>query len=94
LLPDLRDALDCGLGLCPVTNTMPILRHDYVGAAHRGEMAGREFVMAWVSVPDLTVHQSRQQYRVGEPVHLGGALVGFAGEGFRTTLEVGADGLV
>jgi hypothetical protein len=93
-LPDLRDALDCDLGLCPLTNTMPILRHDYVGAAHRGETGGRDFLMAWVSVPDLTVHQSLQQYNVGEPVHLGGALVGYASGRFRTTLEVDADGLV
>jgi hypothetical protein len=93
-LPDLRAALDCDLGLCPLTNTMPILRHDYVGAAHRGETGSRDFLMAWVSVPDLTVHQSRQHYSVSEPVHLGGALVGYASERFRTTLEVDADGLI
>jgi hypothetical protein len=93
-LPDLRGALDCDLGLCPLTNTMPILRHDYVGAAHRGETGSRDFLMAWVSVPDLTVHPSLQNYRISEPVHVGGALVGYASEQFRTTLEVDADGLV
>jgi hypothetical protein len=93
-LPDLRDALDCDVGLCPLTNTMPILRHDYIGAAHRGETGSRDFLMAWVSVPDLTVHTSLQHYSVGEPVHVGGALVGYASGRFRTTLEVDADGLV
>ena len=94
VLPDLDEALDCDLGLCPLTNTMPILRHDYVGAAHRGETGSRDFLMAWVSVPDLAVHRSPQRYEVSEPVDLGGALVGYASERFRTTLEVDADGLV
>jgi hypothetical protein len=50
-------ALDCDLGLSPLTNTMPVLRH--------GLLAGGgpvELLMAWVSVPDLGVHQSGQRY--------------------------------
>ncbi len=50
-------ALDCDLGESPVTNTMPVLRHDLLGG---GDPA--EFVMAWVSVPWLAVMPSRQRY--------------------------------
>lgn len=94
-LPDLRESLDCDLGLCPLTNTMPILRHDYVGAAHRGQTASRGFIMALVSVPDLAVQRSEQRYSVKDPVNVnGGALVGFASERFSTTLETDGDGLI
>ena len=54
---ELRGALDCDLGLSPLTNSMPVLRH--------GLLAGGEpldFLMAWVSVPDLHVVASRQRY--------------------------------
>lgn len=52
-----QQALDCDLGMCPVTNTMPVLRHGMLGG---GEP--REFVMAWVSVPELSVRASVQRY--------------------------------
>ncbi|MFI6288317.1 putative glycolipid-binding domain-containing protein [Streptomyces sp. NPDC051018] len=87
--PDLDGALDCDLGLCPLTNTMPVLRHRL----HRsgGE---REFRMAWVSVPDLTVSASAQTYtplgRTGD----GGALIRFVSGGFRREGEFDADGFV
>jgi len=93
-LPDLDRALDCDLGLCPLTNTMPVLRHDLVGAAHRSEPGSHDLVMAWVSVPDLAVHRSEQRYTVSDPIDEGGALVVFASEGFRTTIEFDSDGLV
>jgi uncharacterized protein len=94
-MPELDGALDCDLALCPLTNTMPIRRHDLVGAAHRGEPAAHDLVMAWVSVPDLLVHVSSQRYTADAPVEEGGgALVGFESDGFRTTLEVDAHGLV
>lgn len=51
-------ALDCDLGECPLTNTMPVLRNALLGG---GEAV--EFVMAWVSVPWLAVTSSRQLYR-------------------------------
>ncbi len=54
----LEDALDCDLGLSPVTNMMPILRHDLL---HRDGLI--EFTMAWVAVPALTVHAEGQLYR-------------------------------
>ncbi|WP_405595702.1 putative glycolipid-binding domain-containing protein [Streptomyces sp. NBC_01410] len=87
-LPEMDGALDCDLGLCPLTNTMPVLRHGLHLAP--GE---RTFLMAWVSVPDLTVHASRQTY-----THLGrtdtGALVRFASGDFRSDVEFDAEGLV
>lgn len=53
----LAGALDCDLGLSPLTNTMPVLRHDL----HRGGGA-IDFLMAWVSVPGLSVFPSEQRY--------------------------------
>ena len=50
-------ALDCDLGLSPVTNMMPILRH---GLLHSGGPI--ELTMAWVAVPALTVHADGQRY--------------------------------
>jgi len=54
----LAGALDCDLALSPLTNTMPVLRH---GLLHEG--GPLEFLMAWVSVPDLQVVPSVQRYR-------------------------------
>jgi uncharacterized protein len=66
-LPDLGGALDCDLGLSPLTNSMPVLRH---GLLDPGEPV--DLVMAWVSVPDLTMHASSQRY-----VPLGDGVVHF-----------------
>jgi hypothetical protein len=94
-LPDLGDAADCDLALCPLTNTMPILRDDLIGRAHRRQAGTFDDVMAWVSVPDLNVHRSEQRYTVSDPVEgEAGALVHFATDGFRTTLQVDGDGLM
>jgi uncharacterized protein len=89
----LGEALDCDLGFSPLTNTMPVLRHDL----HR--QPGRaHFVMAWISVPDLGVHALHQRYD-----HLGaggdGATVRYASvedgqEAFAADLELDCDGLV
>jgi len=56
-LEPVAEALDCDLGLSPLTNSMPILRHRL----HEGG-GPVDFLMAWVSVPDLAVHPSRQRY--------------------------------
>lgn len=83
-------ALDCDLGLCPLTNVMPVRRHEL----HRrpGEM---DFLMAWVSVPDLGLHPSRQRYEhVGRrDDHL---VVRYVGEhrSFVGELELDDEGLV
>lgn len=57
--PDLDGALDCDLGLCPLTNTMPVLRHGL----HQGAPpVPHHFLMAWVSVPGLDVSPDQQTY--------------------------------
>ncbi|WOT32877.1 putative glycolipid-binding domain-containing protein [Streptomyces coeruleorubidus] len=83
-LPAVDGALDCDLGLCPLTNTMPVLRHGL----HRGP-GELEFLMAWVSVPDLAVRPSRQTY-----THLAPGRVRFASGDFRSDLEFDEDGYV
>ena len=54
---ELREALDCDLALSPLTNSMPVLRHGLLRAG--GPV---DFLMAWISVPDLAVIPSRQRY--------------------------------
>jgi hypothetical protein len=94
-VPDLAGALDCDLGLCPLTNTMPVLRHDLVRWAHEGAGTTVDLTTAWVSVPDLVVHASPQTYSALHAVDPGGgAVLGFSSEGFSTAIEVDADGLV
>ena len=77
---------DCDLGFSPLTNTMPVLRHGL----HRGGGA-LDLVMAWVSVPDLTVHRAAQRYTFLEP-----GLVRYEGvdSGFTADLVLDADGFV
>jgi hypothetical protein len=86
-------ALDCDLGFSPLTNTMPVLRYGL----HR--TPGRvDFVMVWISVPDLAVHALHQRYEhLG--VDSGGAIVRYASvergrETFTAELELDHDGLV
>jgi uncharacterized protein len=54
----LTGALDCDLGLSPVTNMMPVLRHGLLGGG--GPI---EFTVAWVAVPALAVRGDGQRYR-------------------------------
>lgn len=56
-LAALAGALDCDLGLSPLTNLMPIRRH---GLLSDGKPV--ELLMAWVSVPDLSVRADGQRY--------------------------------
>jgi uncharacterized protein len=58
----LRDALDCDLGLSPVTNLMPVLRHQLLSGGGPVELT-----TAWVSVPALSVHADRQRYSSVRP---------------------------
>ncbi|MBX9243499.1 putative glycolipid-binding domain-containing protein [Actinotalea ferrariae] len=89
-LPDLRDALDCDLGLCPLTNTMPVLR----GGLLREGGGRSRLTAAWVEVPDLVVRADVQHYGPSVPSPGGGAAVEFGVEGFAATIVVDADGLV
>lgn len=85
-LPDLGGALDCDLGLSPLTNSMPVLRH---GLLEPGELV--DFLMAWVSVPDLAVHRSLQRY-----VPLGEGVVRYESldDDFTAEIVFDSDGLV
>ena len=49
-------ACDPDLGLSPLFNTMPVLRERI----HEG--GSGEFLMVWISVPDLSIHASPQRY--------------------------------
>lgn len=81
-LPD--GSLDCDLGFCPLTNTMPILRHRL----HQGGDPV-DFTMGWVAVPELTVHEDQQRY---EPVRPG--VVRYSSDRFSSDIEVDEDGIV
>jgi hypothetical protein len=83
-LAGLEGAVDCDLGLSPLTNTMPVLRHGL----HRTP-GSRAFVMAWVSVPDLAVRPSPQTY-----THLAAGRVRFASGSYRSDLAFDAEALV
>jgi uncharacterized protein len=88
----LAGALDCDLGFSPLTNTMPIRRHSL----HERD-GSHDFLMAWVSVPDLAVHADAQRYEARRQ-GLDGAVVRFLDkgllEGFVADLEVDRDGFV
>ncbi len=95
--PDsLAGALDCDIALCPMTNTMPVLRLDLLGSRPLGEES--TLVMAWVDVPSLQVLRSSQVYAAREPLDpaTGRGVVTYssANRGFTADLTVDADGLV
>ena len=92
--PELAEALDCDLALCPLTNTMPVLREGLVEASRRGEPRRAELTMAWVAVPELEVVSSEQRYDAGVPVAGGGAQIHYQAGSFHEHIEVDADGLV
>jgi uncharacterized protein len=84
--PDLDGALDCDLAFSLLTNLMPIRRSEL----HR-RAGSEDFVMAWVSVPDLKLHASPQRYE-----HVCPGVVRFVSlDGdFTAELELDDDGLV
>jgi hypothetical protein len=79
------DGLDFfDLGNSPLFNSLPVLRDGLLeGSEARG------YVMRWVSVPDLAVHEQRQRY---EPI--GAGVVRFRSGSFTADIEFDADGLV
>lgn len=89
----LAGALDCDIGFSALSNTMPVLRHDL----HRGPGA-EELLMAWVSVPDLSVHPLAQRYTHIALADDGGRVRYESVEGgkvaFTRDLEFDARGLV
>ena len=87
-LQGLDQALDCDLAACPLTNTMPILRHGL-----QGESGDHKFLMAFIEVPALRVVPSRQRYthlRRSGP----GAVVRYSSGSFQSDLTVDAAGFV
>jgi hypothetical protein len=87
-LRGLDGALDCDLAYCCLTNTMPVLRNRL-----HGRVGSVNLVVAWVSLPDLTVHTSRQRY-----THLaragGGAVVKFEAGRYAADVEFDGSGFV
>jgi hypothetical protein len=101
--PSLIGADDCDLGLCPLTNTMPMLRSILPGpapgrSAGGGSTPGPEvpFVMAWVEVPSLRVIRSEQFYQLRRVDVDGTSVVRYIGlhRSFEGDLSVDRDGLV
>lgn len=88
----LDGALDPDLGLSPLFNSLPVLRHDLHGGS-----AG-DFLMVWISVPDLAVRPSPQRYTFLQTLADGSRLVRFEsvgeGEDFVADVVFAADGLV
>jgi hypothetical protein len=82
-----HSALDCDLGACPVTNSMPVLRD--------GLMTGgaREYLMAWISVPDLRVVPSTQRYEFQRTTD-DGAVIRFSSGSFASDVAFDGDGYV
>jgi len=83
-------AIDCDLALSPLTNVMPVRRHEL-----HLQPESMDFLMAWVSVPDLSLYASRQRY---EHVDRGDdrLAVRYVGEhrDFVGELELDQDGFV
>jgi hypothetical protein len=84
-------ALDCDLGLSPLTNSMPVLRHKLLQRD-----GSHEFVMAWVSVPDLSVHPSAQRYTTRGEDARGRRIIEYSSiqRDFVSNLTFDDDGLV
>jgi uncharacterized protein len=88
----LSGALDIDLGLSPFFNTMPVLRH---GLLRGGKSI--DFVIAWVSVPDLGVHRSLQRYSFVRETGDKRSVVRFeslATDGFVADITYDAEGFV
>jgi uncharacterized protein len=84
-------ALDCDLGFSPLTNSMPLLRHQL----HR-QLGSVDFLMAWVGVPELAVYPSRQRYTSLHNTADGNAVVRFDSldSDFTVDITFNARGLV
>ncbi len=92
-LAALSGALDVDLGLSPLFNTMPVLRHGLLQAGD----GSVDLVMAWVSVPDLSVHRSLQRYAFVRHLDGGRSVIRFesiASDGIVTDITYDADGFV
>jgi uncharacterized protein len=88
-----QDALDLDLALSPLSNSMPVLRHGL----HTGGTAA-DFLVVWISVPDLSIHLSQQRYTYLRTRTEGNALVRFESVGededFVADIVFDRDGIV
>jgi hypothetical protein len=85
-LAELDGCIDIDIWPTPFTNSFPIRREPM----RVGER--REFLMAWVFAPDLTVHPQAQAYtRLAERLYLFESL---DESGFKAELPVDEDGIV
>jgi uncharacterized protein len=84
--PEVEGALDCDIANCPLTNTMPVLRDALLNG---GEP--RDYEMAWIAVPELTVHRSLQRY---EPIERGRVRYVSRDSDFSSELEYDEAGFV
>jgi hypothetical protein len=87
---ELAGALDCDLGLSPLTNLMPIRRNGLHAAP-----GVCDIVVVWVAVPNLSLHAAPQRYEHLSS-HPDGAVVRFTAldSGFTADLEVDGNGVV
>ncbi|MET4097739.1 putative glycolipid-binding domain-containing protein [Arthrobacter sp. UYCu712] len=86
----LQDAIDCDLGLCPVTNTMPIRRLRLNEQA----VPATNLVMAWIEMPSLRVLRSDQVYASDPAAAPGTVHYASASGDFQTDLVIDSDGIV
>ncbi|MQA97060.1 MAG: hypothetical protein GEV11_21340 [Streptosporangiales bacterium] len=89
----LAEALDCDLGLSPMTNTMPVLRHG-MHLAGRTAAGPVELLMAWVSVPDLSVRAMTQTYEHVRDQEDGTVVIRYSSGTFTEEITFDSDGLV
>lgn len=86
----LSQAVDCDLGLCPVTNTMPIRRLGLL----EHQVDDTNLVMAWVEMPSLRVLRSDQVYASAATSEPGRVRYMSYSRDFSAHLTVDDDGFV
>ena len=85
-IAELDGCMDIDIWPTPFTNSFPIRRQPMAVGERR------EFRMAWVFAPDLTIHPQPQAYtRLAERLYL---FENLDGSGFRAELPVDEDGIV
>ena len=86
VIAELDGCLDVDIWPTPFTNSFPIWREPMAVGERR------EFRVAWVFAPDLTVHPQPQAYtRLADRLYL---FENLDGSGFRAELPVDEDGIV
>jgi hypothetical protein len=80
--PRFKEAMDCDIAYSPLTNAMPIARHQI-----QLHPISRDFLMVFVEMPSLRIIPSRQKYTHLKPGRNGG-LVRFASGSFKADLSV------